>query len=671
VSLVVENLDPNTPVKQRRAQGAAAGAALSPFLRDTIGHGLSSPIAGKAAATQTVSSEQQAAAGRAAPSGVDVQEMDAVLLSELGHLLRADAAKLFASADMLKSGGVVVLAAAGAKRENAAAGEQVQGAAAAPILTATAAAVATVGGEHEQGEQRLGASDKYRGFFKALKMGVPPPAVKQRMLREGAAPDVLDLGPDAPVSAAEAVEAAFAEAQRAKAAAPAPAAPGRKTRIRWEPIPEERLANRTTIWASGRARPDLNTSELESLFVEQPAGGAKQPAGGAKQPVGVRSRLDPRRAQSVSIGVAKLKLSGGALAQALERMDAAVLTPAVVQIVQGCGLVPSGEEAQMLQALDGALAEPDAFLRALARLADAGARVETMAFRYVCEETMAQTEADAELVVEACRQVRGSPRLKDLLHVVLVVGNRINGGPDGQAVRGFTLASLLKLSQTKSLNKSVSVLEYLVQFIGKKMPDMFDVVAELQAVPRAKRVQLAGLARQERDLRRGLEALKRMPQLAGFAQLAERKLAAVERLLAEARELFSTTIEYFGEDDQMQSNEFFQLLDSFFEALLKTRLVLQERERRKFRQEQQQQQQQQQQARAKAHAESGTSGGTRGRKDDARRGLLVNGEQVPAGTCSILPPALPSAQPQLLQQASAAVGKDAHPHLARFLRELS
>lgn len=73
-------------------------------------------------------------------------------------------------------------------------------------------------------------------------------------------------------------------------------------------------------------------------------------------------------------------------------------------------------------------------------------------------------------------------------------GNVLNGSDQ---VRGFTLASLLKLSQTKDVSKTTTVLEYLVAFLHKKLPVLLEFHEELKSLTRGvKGVSLALLWKQ-------------------------------------------------------------------------------------------------------------------------------------------------------------------------------
>jgi len=236
-------------------------------------------------------------------------------------------------------------------------------------------------------------------------------------------------------------------------------------------------------------------------------------------------------------------------------------------VIQGCNLLPTPEEARLLREAAGPLEPPDALLLSLSGVPDLQARVEALSFRYVFDEVAALTHREAARVAAATAQVRTSARLKDLLRVVLVVGNKINQDTDPETrVRGFTLASLLKLSQTKSLNRTTTVLDFLTSFVRKKVPDLVHVAADLDRVAAARRLRASGLDRTVRDLRRGVQALSRFPELEPSTARAVHALNGLEAAVQHARAAYADLLEYFGEDAAMESDEFFDTLQSFMDA---------------------------------------------------------------------------------------------------------
>ena len=233
----------------------------------------------------------------------------------------------------------------------------------------------------------IGQEETYAKYFKMLRMGVPAPAVQQRMDKDGVAREALDLGENAPLSKLEEVlkVAAKSKATTNGANSTAKKKITRQKTVKWDAIPEERLRSGVvTIWhhVEGAAEEELQfTNDLENLFIPKPENESKKLSsstlastpsasqGEKSKEIKKKSILDARRAQSVCIGLAKLKLTGQEYASALCAMNESILTSKVLQVIQGCNLIPSPEEASLLlrQPADIPLAEPDDFLLQVAK----------------------------------------------------------------------------------------------------------------------------------------------------------------------------------------------------------------------------------------------------------------------------------------------------------------
>ena len=76
-----------------------------------------------------------------------------------------------------------------------------------------------------------------------------------------------------------------------------------------------------------------------------------------------------------------------------------------------------------------------------------------------------------DTLLDACLQLRESGKFKKLLEVVLMLGNQLNHGEEAvhSAAKGFTLASLLKLAQTKSFDQKTTFLHYTASFVDEKV----------------------------------------------------------------------------------------------------------------------------------------------------------------------------------------------------------
>lgn len=523
------------------------------------------------------------------------------------------------------------------------------------------------------GETTIGEDDVYGKYFKMLKCGIPPPAVKQKMLRDGVCAQVLDLGEHATVSQMDQVIknasslSSASKQQRKKRAV-------RKTSIRWDAIPADRLKKGSTIWCDqddseeAKLRELLtSSSDFEHLFIQPPpllvsdsqsvvSAAVALPAASTGKAV-----LDSRRAQSVCIGMAKLKLTGQALSAALLGLDETVLSAKEIQVIQGCGLFPTAEELALLAKHQNGvkLAAADEFLWQVgSTVPDAALRVEALGFRFCFDEVVESTREELRCILAACESIRASTNLKDLLRIVLLVGNHINGTQDDdeEKIAAITLASLAKLSQTKSVNKTVNVLEYMVGFITKKSPQVLCVVQDLQSLNQAKRLDLQLVVKQAQDVGKMLKQVEQhFPKLGGhFCFRANAVTSDLDALAQKARHEFGSVLEYLGEDPSMTSADFFTTLANFLASLTRTKSELDERERR---------------VRRKAE-QTGTP-----KKAAAPSKARTPLTQAAQGNAQNTPPSSAFAVKRRQEQEQVKTRVEAgeqlhHPHLAHFLKNL-
>ena len=87
-------------------------------------------------------------------------------------------------------------------------------------------------------------------------------------------------------------------------------------------------------------------------------------------------------------------------------------------------------------------------------------------------------------VISASNSVKGSKKLRRVLEVVLAFGNYLNSAKRGPAY-GFKLQSLDTLLDTKSNDKRICLLHYIVETIKEKFPDLMNYDSELMYIDKA------------------------------------------------------------------------------------------------------------------------------------------------------------------------------------------
>jgi hypothetical protein len=423
---------------------------------------------------------------------------------------------------------------------------------------------------------------------------VPPGAVKSKMTSKGLNGAVLDLGEDGLMSKAHLLEVQLEQELKKKLAGAT-----KGERLHWDPVPAERLVNKDTVWGSGASEfrlPDEVLQQAKAVFVTGKPQAGEGGAGGrekqALQPVAetkkraaklnvrgaqapARTALDPRRAQGINIMVKKLKVTPAILCKALEELDEKVLTPGAVEVLVATGVWPAGDdEAKSLQALLDAgveLTGADSLVWLVHHLVpDAEARLRAMAFRYEFDTLLVDTEKGILVAKQAAKELMASERVKRILQIVLDLGNCVNAAVSAEPVKAITLASLGKLAMTKSVDdKAVTMLDFLVEILGKQTPDSLRVLEDLPSLAAARRVELQAHMRLIRDTRRAVEGLRKVKQLEFFAFSAMQKLDTVESHMGVARDFFDRTCVYFAiEVGAMDSHELYETLFVFLDSMV-------------------------------------------------------------------------------------------------------
>lgn len=160
-----------------------------------------------------------------------------------------------------------------------------------------------------------------------------------------------------------------------------------------------------------------------------------------------------------------------------------------------------------------------------------------------------------------------------MLEIVLAFGNYLNSNKRGPAY-GFKLQSLDTLLDTKSTDKRMCLLHYIVMTIRQKFPELMDFDTELIYIERAAQVSLENLMTDVHEMEKGMENVRKEadvrnkgPQnliLKDFLANSEEKLRKMKNDAKNAQDAFTKCVEYFGESARScDANTFFSLLVRF------------------------------------------------------------------------------------------------------------
>ncbi|CEM02766.1 unnamed protein product [Vitrella brassicaformis CCMP3155] len=253
----------------------------------------------------------------------------------------------------------------------------------------------------------------------------------------------------------------------------------------------------------------VDTKTIARVFMQQAKEGAKKPEAKEKKVEQKKAVLDSKRAQNVGIICARLTLPTSVVAEKLKWLDGDDLSSEELEKVEQ--ILPTDEERPLLIAVKG----EEAQLREIERhvlpfcfVPRVHPRVAVLRFALALPVVEMDVYKDLVTLRDASHQVRSSMSLRRVLQLVLLWGNWINYGSFQLHTRGFTLNSLLKLSDFKTaVDPSLSALHFIVYNMIARAPELAELPSEMPLVPVAARVSTEILQEGVDSVKKGVAIL--------------------------------------------------------------------------------------------------------------------------------------------------------------------
>ncbi|KAI6237903.1 hypothetical protein M3Y95_00313600 [Aphelenchoides besseyi] len=241
----------------------------------------------------------------------------------------------------------------------------------------------------------------------------------------------------------------------------------------------------------------------------------------------VPSVLEFRRAQNCTIMLSKLKLSHREIRNAVLSMDEKGKLPKDM-LDQMLKFIPTKDE---LSALDSTLAKhkspsvlplADRFLYEVGQTPRYEQRLKCLNIIRSFQERIDGLKPFFASVIKASSALSGSGRLKQLLALLLAVGNFLNYGKRNGNAMGFTIRSLNGIHDVKSaLKADRTLLHYVVELIEEKFPDLLKLKKELGFIFDATKFTRAETEQELNDIQAALRFVAR--EYGDHVQLQQQK----------------------------------------------------------------------------------------------------------------------------------------------------
>ncbi|XP_035439460.2 formin-like protein isoform X2 [Spodoptera frugiperda] len=293
------------------------------------------------------------------------------------------------------------------------------------------------------------------------------------------------------------------------------------------------------------------------------------------------SLLEHTRLRNIAISRRKLDTPVEKVIAAVNSLDLKQLPLESVEILQR--MVPTEAEQKAYKEYVAEkkpinqLTEEDKFLMQLTKVERISAKLSIMSYMGNFFDNIHLITPQIHAIISGSSSVKSSTKLRNVLEIILAFGNYLNSSKRGPAY-GFKLQSLDTLMDTKSTDKRISLLHYIVATIRQNFPELMNFDTELLYIDKAAQVSLENVAGDVSELERGMELVRREAEardclraaphvLRDFLANASDKLRRLRGETKHAQDSFASCVEYFGEAPRgCDANAFFSLLVRFTRA---------------------------------------------------------------------------------------------------------
>lgn len=181
---------------------------------------------------------------------------------------------------------------------------------------------------------------------------------------------------------------------------------------------------------------------------------------------------------------------------------------------------------------------------------------------------------------EACIQLKTSEKFSKILEIILMIGNTMNQGKKQGNAKGFKLDLLNTLSNTKSSDNSMNLLDYIAMIILEKHQSVKDFYEQLPKVEMASKIKIEDLQisinefqRIPKHLQSQIEVENDENNLKILKEKNEYCLNELEKMKQEIDNLrieYQKTVNFFGEDIKKGDTFIFEIVFHFIKEFKKS-----------------------------------------------------------------------------------------------------
>lgn len=294
------------------------------------------------------------------------------------------------------------------------------------------------------------------------------------------------------------------------------------------------------------------------------------------------SVLDSKRSQNTNILLKSMKLKVDELQKAVYSVNVKVIAPHIANEL--LKLIPTADEISILENYKNDVhnfALPERFFWEVSKINQYEQRIKALYVKGMFDEWIDDAKKQLKYWLVGTRDLSSSKKFRELLKVILALGNYLNSGPRGGAF-GFKLESLSKLAEVRSTveERRYTLLHFLADRVETTFHEAKGWDNEIKSCDSASKVELPSLRQLMGQMRAGLKDITKLldtlreaeknsidkfvPIMTDWVRLYQKKFDHLESTFQEAEQLYKDCCKDFGEDpSSMNPSEFFNRISLF------------------------------------------------------------------------------------------------------------
>jgi Formin Homology 2 Domain len=352
----------------------------------------------------------------------------------------------------------------------------------------------------------------------------------------------------------------------------------------------------------------LDYGTLEAKFsakvIEKKEDSASKQAAAAKKKEGPPPIVDPKTGQALNIFLNQFKtMELSTLARALATCDRNLVTLDQVRTLKK--ILPTEDDTAAIHAFmadmgtpQSDLGQPERFALELEKVSHLRLRLTGFALMLSFDARKAEVKPGLNAIASASEEFARSAAWKDLMELLLEVGNFLNNGTPRGGIFAFKMDSLRKLGDTKSGDNSISLLMYIADALERTEGGqrLLNFISEMPHAAQASAVSRQTVEADLRELKGefkmvddalsgsgpaglGESAPDFAQSIGGFMAAARTDLEQMERNAKVMDAAYAQAASLMGEvASTMQPEEFFGSVKAFSDSLRAAARALKEAE---------------------------------------------------------------------------------------------